>query len=1010
MIPRLKLHETLQPEYAEFLEQLRKTPFSGEIRADFGSRLITSTDNSIYQILPQAALFPKTGQDLVVMFHLAAQNPFKSITFSPRGGGTGTNGQALSPGIIIDCSKYMNQILELNLEQGWVRVQPGVILDQLNAYLKPLGLFFAASLAPSNRATLGGMINTDACGKGSRIYGRTSDHVLELSWVLVNGEMGQSQSIDLNTLTHLKQQPNTLGKIYRQIDEIVTQKRELIAQQFPKIPRFMTGYNLAKVYSPEQETFNLNRILAGSEGTLAIITEAKLKLTPIPKYKQLLAIHYHCFDDALLAASTLLQAEPAAIETLDEKIVELAKEDEIYYQVKDWIEGAKAINLVEFIGDAQTSLERKINQLIEQIETNRHQPQQASGYYLAKNNEEIQKLWELRKKGVGLLGNQKGNRKPIPFIEDTAVPPSQLMNYVQDLKKLLNEYQLDYGMFGHVDVGCLHIRPALDMKLPDDETLIRKLSDQVVALVRQYGGVMWGEHGKGFRSEYTPLFFGEELYQDLRKIKAAFDPENRLNPGKIVTPKGSDGEVVKIESSLRGHFDRQVPAVVRSQYEEVFNCNGNGACFNYNPHEVICPSAKETRDRIHSPKGRASLLREWLRQISLTQADKKPPNLGTLEVALLRVGNTLLKWWGVYDYSHEVYQGMSGCLGCKACVSQCPVHVNIPEFKARFLELYHTRYLRPWRDYLMGNIEMIASWQANSPQLFNLITHNALTYWVSQQLLGLVYLPQLSEFTLQQGLRERKAPLLDLKQLSQLTKPEKSNSVILLQDAFTSFYESQLVLDTYYFLDRLGYTVYIAPFFPNGKPLHVKGFLKQFQSRVKKNIEYLTQLNNLGIPLIGIEPSMVLAYRDEYHKYNDLSMNNLKINLLQEWLVTHLDQLPYIPTDNPYYLLSHCTEKTLALESSKQWQKIFKTMGIPLNLMQTGCCGMAGMYGHETEHYASSRGIYQSSWGPVLAAIEEKQERVLVSGYSCRSQVKRCEGWTPLHPVQGLLSQIKTQT
>ncbi|WP_226594618.1 FAD-binding and (Fe-S)-binding domain-containing protein, partial [Microseira wollei] len=603
MIPRLTLQETLKPEYTLFLEALAKTPFSGEMRPDFASRLLMSTDNSIYQILPQAIVFPRTEEDLVHLFKLANQEPFKSIAFSPRGGGTGTNGQSLSPGMIVDCSKYMNQILELNLEQAWVRVQPGVVLDQLNAYLQPYGVFFAPSLSPSDRATIGGMINTDACGKGSRIYGRTSNHILALTWVLSDGTVARSQDISPATLSDFKQQSGRLGEIYRQVDEIVTSKREIIAQTFPKMPRFMTGYNLAKVY--QQENFNLNWILAGSEGTLAVITSAKLKLTPLPKSKQLLAIHYRCFDDALSAAETLLASEPAAIETIDEKILSLAKQDAIYYQVKEFVADAKAINLVEFTGVNIEEVKQKVSQI---------KLEKATGYYLAQSGEEINDLWNLRKKGVGFLGNTKGERKPIPFIEDTAVPPECLASYIREFKALLTEYQLDYAMFGHVDVGCLHVRPALDMKAPNDEKLIRELSDKVVSLVRKYGGVMWGEHGKGFRSEYTPVFFGE-LYEELRKIKAAFDPDNRLNPGKIVTPFGSDAEVVKIESPLRGHFDRQVPASVRSEYAEAFSCNGNGACFNFNPDSVMCPSYKGTSNRIHSPKGRATLLREWWRQI-----------------------------------------------------------------------------------------------------------------------------------------------------------------------------------------------------------------------------------------------------------------------------------------------------------------------------------------------------------------------------------------------------------
>jgi FAD/FMN-containing dehydrogenase/Fe-S oxidoreductase len=1159
MIPRLTLQETLKPEYTLFLDALAKTAFSGEMRPDFASRLLMSTDNSIYQILPQAIVFPRTESDLVHLFKLANQERFKSLTFSPRGGGTGTNGQSLSPGMIVDCSKYMNQILELNLAQGWVRVQPGVVLDQLNAYLQPYGVFFAPSLSPSDRATIGGMINTDACGKGSRIYGRTSNHILALTWVLSDGTVARSHSISPATLSDLKQQPGRLGEIYRQVDEIVTSKREIIAQTFPKMPRFMTGYNLAKVY--QQDVFNLNWILAGSEGTLAVITEAKLKLTPLPKYKQLLAIHYRCFDDALSAAETLLASEPAAIETIDEKILDLAKQDAIYYQVKDFVADAKALNLVEFTGETLQEIQDKVSQI---------QLDQATGYYLAANGSEINNLWNLRKKGVGLLGNTKGERKPIPFIEDTAVPPECLASYIREFKALLTEYQLDYAMFGHVDVGCLHVRPALDMKAPNDEKLIRELSDQVVSLVRKYGGVMWGEHGKGFRSEYTPVFFGE-LYEDLRKIKAAFDPDNRLNPGKIVTPfdqkdaetrrkgdaerdpfqvpelirgleenasllespdliagvsprprvsasprrKGDaerdpfqvpelirgleenssllespdliagvsprprvsasprplQAEVVKIESPLRGHFDRQVPPSVRSEYPEAFSCNGNGACFNFNPDSVMCPSYKGTSDRIHSPKGRATLLREWWRQIStVNQGDaatrrrgdgeREPsqvrstwselPEFNAREEANyselespdliagvsprphvpasprplqeelekpgnfpLKVWNTIQKSWGVYDYSHEVYQGMHGCLSCKACATQCPIHVDVPHLKSKFLQLYYTRYLRHWRDYFFGSIETIANWQSYAPDFFNFLTQNPVSHWFIKQFLGLVDPPVLSSLTVKQGLAERQAPEFELNKLSNLSETERENSVILLQDAFTSFFESQLVLDTYDLLCQLGYTVYVPPFFASGKPLHVKGFLRQFRAIAQKNSEYITQLGKLGIPAIGIEPSIVLTYRDEYGKILTAKETFPGVQLLQEFLMERRDRiqsklsniLSQFDTQKPYYLLGHCTEKTIALTSQQQWQQVFQAFGIPLTLVATGCCGMAGIYGHETEHYAESKAIYQMSWGRQIPSSPEDRQRLLATGFSCRSQVKRFEGFVPHHPVQVLLQK-----
>jgi FAD/FMN-containing dehydrogenase/Fe-S oxidoreductase len=1024
MIPRLNLNQTLnqalKPGYAEFLAALEKTSFSGEIRREFASRLISSTDNSIYQIFPQAVVFPKNTADLVTLFQLANQPAYHQITFSPRGGGTGTNGQSLSPGIMIDCSKYMNQILEVNVAAGWVRVQPGVVLDQLNAALKPFGVFFAPSLAPSNRATIGGMINTDACGKGSRIYGRTSNHILELEWVLPDGTLGNSHSLDLPNLSQIKQQSNRMGEIYRQVDDIVTSKQELIAEVFPKLTRFMTGYNLAKVYDSDRQNFNLNWLLAGSEGTLGVITEAKLKLTPIPKAQGLLVIHYRCFDDALLAAENLLKAEPAAIETIDETILHLAKTDAIYHEVKDFIGDAKAINLVEFVGETESAVNEKIEKTCAAIAHNKHNNQnttdQATGYYLAKNAQEAAKLWELRKKGVGLLGNKPGKRQPIALIEDTAVPPENLANYIGEFKSLLSKYELEYAMYGHVDVGCLHVRPALDMKAPEDAALIRELSDRVVALVRKYGGVMWGEHGKGFRSEYTPLFFGAELYQDLRKIKAAFDPYNQLNPGKIVTPFGSDATVVPLESPLRGEFDRQVSSELQLEYEAAFKCNGNGACFNYHPDQVMCPSSKETRDRIHSPKGRASLLREWLRQLEIESSpnppliDKVPLFKGYLGGSSfsqpanfpIKLWNTWQKSLGVYDFSHEVYAGMHGCLSCKACATQCPIHVDIPEMKAKFLSLYYTRYLRPLRDYFIGYIETLAQWQSFAPGLVNFLSQNSLTLWLIKHSIKMVDPPVVSPVTVQQDLAARTAPEFDLDKLAKLSESEKLNSVILLQDAFTSFYESELVLDTYDFLMKLGYTVYVAPFFPSGKPLHVKGFLGQFGAIAHKNAQYFHQLADLNISIIGIEPSIVLTYRDEYQKILQTSINP-PIQLLQEFLVTQLNRLPKINRPEFYQLFGHCTEKTAALASQRQWQQIFHAVGLQLNLVETGCCGMAGIYGHEAEHYAESQGIYQMSWGRQLPENVEEQPYILATGYSCRSQVKRFDGWQPLHPVQLLL-------
>ena len=616
MIPRLAQEEPAQGRYLAFLETLDQQGFQGEIRSDYGTRLVQSTDNSIYQILPQAAVFPISKSDLIILLKLATHEKYRDIRFAPRGGGTGTNGQSLTDGIIIDCSRHINDIRELNLEQGWVKVGPGVVLDQLNDFLRPHGVFFAPNLSPSSRATLGGMINTDACGKGSRVYGRTSDHLLELSCLLSNGEELHSVPFNPKELTDLKEASGRTGEVYRVVDEIVCRQAELIEEIFPKMSRFMTGYNLAGVYSNDQRpVFNLNYLLAGSEGTLALVHEAKLRLTPLPAFQELIVVKYESFDDALRAAGILVQSDPTAIETVDEKILGLAREDEIYHKVKDFVadEGSRptrTINLVEFSGNEKSEVSAKVDQLALIIHERKEISGEATGFYRTDIPEEIKNLWNLRKKGVGLLGNTKGQRKPIPFVEDTAVPPANLAAYIREFRNLLESFGLEYAMYGHVDVGCLHVRPALDLKTTEDEEIVRKISDGVCRLVRKYGGVMWAEHGRGFRTEYIEEHFGSELYHELRKIKQVFDPFNQLNPGKIVTPLESKEQTVSVEAPLRGHRDRQIHSNWQDEFAVTISCNGNGACFHYDPNHVMCPSSKITRDRIHSPKGRAGIMRE----------------------------------------------------------------------------------------------------------------------------------------------------------------------------------------------------------------------------------------------------------------------------------------------------------------------------------------------------------------------------------------------------------------
>jgi len=906
MIPRLSPSERTPKFVQNFLEVLSKSEFSGDIHHDNGARLVTATDNSIYQVLPQAVVFPKNSRDIQTVLKIADQQRFsKRIKITARGGGTGTNGQSLTEGIVLDCSRYMNRIIESNFKEGWVCVEPGVVLDQLNEHLAPNKVFFAPDLSPSNRATLGGMVNTDACGKGSRIYGRTSDHILELTCVLSNGEVLESVPLEPEALSEYKKKSGISANIFKIVDQIVSEKTDLIQEVFPRMRRFMTGYNLAKVYRNSGKNFNLNYLLSGSEGTLAVVSKAKLRLTPLPKHKILLVVKYKTFDDALSDAEMLLKFDPAAIESIDEKILSLAKGDEIYLKIKDFVADEKGksgrkkrptrtINLVEFCGSNKNHLEKQVTALCKTIDATNNKSGKATGYYRTVDPQEISNLWSLRKKGVGLLGNTKGERKPLPFVEDTAVPPENLADYIREFRTLLESYGLEYAMFGHVDVGCLHVRPALDLKNPEEESWIRELSDKVVELVKKYDGVMWGEHGRGFRSEYTAEFFGEELHQDLRRIKEAFDPNNRLNPGKIVTPLSHDDKVVPIEGPLRGHKDRQITPGLLKEYESAINCNGNGACFDYSPENVMCPSSRITRDRLHSPQGRAGVMREWLRLLSVNQksgvSGKKP--LGFLYNLLNKIQNSWRKKQGEYDFSHEVYESMAGCLACKACATQCPVHVDVPEIRSKFLDLYHGRYLRPLKDYLVGSTESFGRLFSQIPLLANSLLSWPLSRMLLKNLIGLRDLPEYSPESVRRLLQKADAPAFDVDELILRTPEELERSVILLQDAFTSFYESQVVMDFYELLKQLDYTVYVAPFSPNGKPLHVKGFLKQFRKVVEKNINWLSYAARCGIPFVGLDPSVVLTYRDEY--LNILGENKLPFEVLlpQEFLVKKYKKLP----------------------------------------------------------------------------------------------------------------------
>jgi Fe-S oxidoreductase len=549
----------------------------------------------------------------------------------------------------------------------------------------------------------------------------------------------------------------------------------------------------------------------------------------------------------------------------------------------------------------------------------------------------------------------------------------------------------------------LHVRPALDLKDPDDEARVRRITDAVTALVTRYGGLLWGEHGKGFRSELVPHHFGPVLYPELQRIKALFDPRNQLNPGKIATPAGTGHVLARVDGPTRGALDRQIASSDREALSTVINCNGNGQCFDTSTDSIMCPSSKITRDRIHSPKGRATLMREWLRLLAVrgvvaSQALREAGNLPWLS----RLWHRWVHAERSRDFSHQVYDAMSGCLACKACATQCPVRVDVPDFRAQFLELYHRRYARPLGDYFTALLERMLPLMALAPRLMNGLMNNPFGRWLTTRVIGIADAPLLDTNPAIKRLAYHGIPISRLADLQRL--PKDSRVVVVLQDAFTTFYEPAVLESSCLLLRALGFEPHVLPYFENGKALHIKGFLRAFGRVVTRNTEHLRSVAALGFPLVGIEPAVVLTYRDEYPKQLE-SEAGFRVSLLQEWLAEQ-DLVAKVPAGGAgFRLLSHCTEQALVAKAPALWAKVFGALGVPLEIVKSGCCGMCGVYGHEVTHKQDSLGIFDLSWkGKIDPALDER--RVLSTGHSCRTQVERVLGFTPQHPAQALLSAL----
>ncbi|MDT0594106.1 D-2-hydroxyglutarate dehydrogenase YdiJ [Glaciecola petra] len=1016
-LPKLLPDSHLNETTLDYVNALKNSDYQGDIEYSYSSRLAVATDNSIYQKMPQAVLHPRNLADLQLLAETAKDMP--EITFSARGGGTGTNGQSLTPGVVVDTSRYMNAIIELNIEQEWVKVQSGLVKDALNDYLAPYGYFFAPDLSTSNRATIGGMVSTDASGQGSLVYGKTSDHLLALTAVLANGDILNTAPLNKTEAQKLAQEKSMIGEIYHQALSTCVEKRSQIIAKFPRLNRFLTGYDLEHTFDDKAETIDVGRLIAGAEGSLAFIAEVKLNISKIPSYTKLVNIKYDDFESALRHAPSMIAANATSVETVDSKVLNLARTDLSWSSVATLIEDVpnktmNGLNMVEYNSESEQEISAKIKELGDRLnsEIQQNNKNGVIGFQVIDSRVDIKKIYAMRKKAVGLLGKTKGRKKPLAFTEDTAVPPENLADFIMEFRDLLDSHGLEYGMFGHVDAGVLHVRPALDLCDPEQELLLEKISDQVVSLVAKYGGLMWGEHGKGYRSQYAQAFFGDDLYHEICKIKAVFDPLNKMNPGKIAVPANTDHTLVQVSDQKRATFDRQIPISFKNEFESAMSCNGNGLCFNYDTKSPMCPSSKITADRRHSPKGRAGLIREWLFQLAkldsaVTKQTISPSSFKSN--IYKRIWNSL---FSKTDFNHEVFDAMNGCLACKSCSSQCPVGVDVPDFRSKFLAIYYSRYMRPMKDYFVAKVETLAPLMAKSPRFFNSLTDFAPSKWLLKNVVGYVDTPLLSSPTLKAQVQDSALYLTSqasLEVLMKMPQEQRDKHVLIVQDPFTSFYDAEIVVSLVKFIQKIQKTPVILPFSPNGKPQHVKGFLTAFAKTAGTTSTFLNEVAKLGIPMVGADASLVLCYRDEYKKCLGDSKVNFKVLTISEWLKdgNSLNGIKVCSQNNPkhsYKLLSHCSEKTALPESEKDWQHAFAQCGLDLDIVSVGCCGMAGTYGHELEHLDNSRGIYDLSWKQTIDLSESTQ--ILATGYSCRSQVKRIDNFRPKHPIEVLASVI----
>ena len=946
--------KTEDGQLAADLGQALRSTVSGDVRFDRLTRELYSTDASNYRIVPLGVVLPRDAGDICAVLETAAQF---DVPVLPRGGGTSLSGQTVGRAIILDLTRHLDGILEESREERWVRVQPGVVLDQLNRYIRPADLMVGPDPASSPAATLGGMLGNNSTGMHSILYGMMADHVLELEVILVNG--------DQITVGPDRALPNPLRS---GLEAILDEYEPEIESRYPKTWRTVAGYSLNKLVRPDYDPAQL---FVGSEGTLGVITAAKVGLVPRPPATRLVVLQFEALRPALEIVPVILETGPSAIELNDRFFLDLTRGVPAFARRLSFVDGdPRCLLVVEYYGDGPKELTAKVDTLTGRLRQAGYRGELRSQV----STEQIADVWAVRKAGFGLLMSRRGDAKPLTFADDAAVPVEHLAEYAAGVERICVEAGTEAVFFGHASAGCLHTNPIINLKTSEGLEQMRVIGGQIAALAISYGGTTTGEHGEGLaRSCFNEHLFGSRLHQAFREVKALFDPAGRLNPGRIVdAPDMADPALLRISPDYRLPL---APSNTTLDFSAdggftglVEMCNGHGDCRRLGAG-TMCPSFMATRDERHSVRGRANALRAAM------SGQLGPDAMSGL----------------------ELYETLDLCLGCKACKSECPSKVDMAKLKAEFLVGYYEERGIPLRAWAFANIAAVSRAGRGIRPLANAAMRSWPIRAAMERILEIDRrraLPPLAERTLEAWFRDRK------------TAAQEGSPVVLFNDTFTNHYEPGIGRAFVEVLEAAGRNVILAPNLCCGRPFISQGLLTKARTFAERNVAALAPLAERGLPIVVLEPSCASALLDEYP---GLLPGNPRARFVAEqtqfadaWLANELEsgaiRLPFNSQPGRVLFHEHCHQRALGAEDGLA--ALFERVpGCQARSSNAGCCGMAGSFGYEVEHYDLSLKIAEDRLLPAVRAAG--QDTVIAApGMSCRQQIRDATGRRVLHPIQ----------